>query len=61
MDNKQRFWMMVLPALLWLGLSVPTAATEPINIGSRLEPLIDDYLIEKLEKYKRRRLYQQKD
>ena len=43
---------MVLQTLLCLGVAgvlVSVAASqEPINIGSRLEPMVDDYLIASL-------------
>ena len=46
MFNRQTFWMTALPGLLILGLSIPATAVEPINIGSRVEPMIDNYLID---------------
>lgn len=33
-------------ALLTLLWSTPVALADPLDIGSRLEPLVDDYLIE---------------
>ena len=58
MHNSQNLLTMALAGLLILGLSIGAtaeisqtkdssqAAAKPINIGSRLEPLIDDYLID---------------
>ena len=45
MTIKRRFFL--LAALLFLCL--PAMAAEPIDVGSRLEPMIDNYLIESLD------------
>lgn len=39
--------LVLLATLLFL--CFPAMAVEPIDIGSRLEPIVDDYLIERLD------------
>ena len=39
---------MLCSAVLSIAMCVPAAATEPIDIGSRLELLVDDYLIDSM-------------
>ena len=60
MRNRHNFFRTALAVLLMLGLSAPAtaeigqtkdagkAAAKPINIGSRLELLVDNYLVERM-------------